>query len=199
MEAFVQNVKRAYAAEIRCLSYLQPAFLLMIRLYIGWGVFKAGKGKLLNIESTAEFFTAEFFGGLDIPMPTLNAYLAGATECFGGLFLLLGVASRVVPIPLIFTMLVAYATAHTEEFHALWGNPNLFLKAPPFLFLLTAIIVLLFGPGVFSVDGLLQWRLGGKRSGRAANTLIDQGQFEGAAGTDCAVSMGSSTTTERQT
>jgi putative oxidoreductase len=155
MEAVVQNVKRAYAAEIRYLSYLQPVFLLMIRLYIGWGFFKSGKGKLLNIESTAAFFS-----GLDIPMPTLNAYLAGATECFGGLFLLLGAASRVVPIPLIFTMLVAYATAHTEEFHALWGNPHLFLKAPPFLFLLTAIIVLLFGPGVFSVDGLLQWRLG---------------------------------------
>jgi putative oxidoreductase len=189
MEAFAQNVKRAYAAEIRCLSYLQPVFLLMIRLYIGWGFFKAGKGKLLNIESTAEFF-----GGLDIPMPTLNAYLAGATEYFGGLFLLLGAASRVVPIPLIFTMLVAYATAHTEEFHALWVNPNLFLKAPPFLFLLTAIIVLLFGPGVFSVDGLFKWRLGAKRSGRAANTLSDQGQFEGAAGTDRAVSRGSSTT-----
>jgi putative oxidoreductase len=152
MTAFVQNVKRWYAAEITCLSYLQPVFLLMIRLFIGWGFFKAGKGKLLNIESTVEFFR-----GLDIPMPTLNAYLSGTTECFGGLFLLLGVASRVVPIPLIFTMLVAYATAHTEEFHALWGNPNLFLKAPPFLFLLTAIIVLLFGPGVFSIDGLLQW------------------------------------------
>jgi putative oxidoreductase len=194
MTAFVQNVKRWYAAEIGYLSYLQPVFLLMIRLYIGWGFFKAGKGKLLNIESTVEFFR-----GLDIPMPALNAYLAGTTECFGGLCLLLGVASRVVPIPLVFTMLVAYATAHTEEFHALWGNPNLFLKAPPFLFLLTAIIVLLFGPGVFSVDGLLQWCLGAKRSSGAATTLSGQGQFEGAAGTDRAVSVGSSTATGSRT
>jgi hypothetical protein len=47
----------------------------------------AGKGKLLNIERTRELF-----GSLGIPLPVLNAYLAGATECFGGLLLVAGSA-----------------------------------------------------------------------------------------------------------
>jgi putative oxidoreductase len=63
-------------------------------------------------------------------MPTLNAYLAGASECFGGLFLQLGVASRLSAIPLIVTMLVAYATAHPDELHAFFCDPDAFVKAP---------------------------------------------------------------------
>jgi len=97
---------------------------------------------LENIENTAEYFA-----GLDIPLPTLNAYLAGATECFGGLLLLLGAASRVVTIPLIFTMLVAYATQHLDELWPLWTlrddgsyNPATFFKAAPFPYLLTAMM-----------------------------------------------------------
>jgi putative oxidoreductase len=52
-------------------------------------------------------------------------------------------------------MLVAYATAHPDELKAILSDTNRFLKAPPFLVLLTAIIVLAFGPGAFSLDGLL--------------------------------------------
>ena len=143
-----------YRAEIRCLSYLQPVFLLALRLYFGYGFVKAGLGKLLDPETTAGFFA-----GWGIPLPTLNVYLAGTTECVCGLLLLLGLASRVVTIPLIGTMLVAYATAHAEVVHALWSNPNLFVKAPPFLYLLTALLVLLFGPGRLSLDGLIKWWL----------------------------------------
>jgi len=96
-------------------------------------------------------------------LPTLNAYVAGATECFGGLVLLLGAASRVVTIPLIFTMLVAYFTQHIEELRTLWNlnekggyDPATFFKAAPFPYLLTALLVLFFGPGAFSVDGILK-------------------------------------------
>jgi hypothetical protein len=56
---------------------------------------------------------------------------------------------------LIGTMLVAYLTAHTEPLYALWGNTPLFFKAPPFPYLFTCLVVLLFGPGLFSVDGII--------------------------------------------
>lgn len=147
----VHLVRRQYEAAIRLLTRAQPVLLLIVRLYWGYQFFLAGRGKLLNIERTAGFFES-----LNIPLPLANAYLAGATECFGGLLLLLGCASRVTTIPLIFTMLVAYATAHAQELRSLFSHPDAFVTAPPFLFLLAATLVLVFGPGRFSIDGLIE-------------------------------------------
>ena len=45
-----------YRAEIRWLSYLQPVFLLALRLYFGYGFMKAGLGKLQDVPTTAGFF-----------------------------------------------------------------------------------------------------------------------------------------------
>ena len=170
MASVKQIAREVYRAEIRYLSYLQPVLLLALRLYFGYGFMKAGLGKLQDVPTTAGFFA-----DWGVPLPTLNVYLAGTTECVGGLLLLLGVASRVVTIPLIFTMLVAYATAHADVVHALWSNPNLFVKAPPFLYLLTALLVLCFGPGRISIDGLVKWRLDRKGMVPAADGVLDKG------------------------
>ncbi len=171
-----KSARACYQAWIRCVSYGQPVLLLLLRLCFGYGFFKAGLGKLENIENTASYFA-----GLNIPMPTLNAYLAGCTECFGGILLVLGLASRIVTIPLIFTMLVAYATQHREDLQGLWTltdsgsyNPATFYKAPPFPFLLTALIVLLFGPGFFSIDRLLKWFF--NRGGNSAESNVARHQ-----------------------
>lgn len=130
---------------------LQSVFLLIIRLHWGWQFFQTGMGKLENITKITGFFQS-----LGIPFPTLNAYLAGSTECFGGLCLLLGLGSRLITIPLIFTMIVAYATAEREALFSIFSDPDKFTGADPFLFMLAAIIVFLFGPGFFSVDRLLK-------------------------------------------
>ncbi len=50
---------------------------------------------------------------LGIPLPTLSAYMAGATEFLGGIVLLLGTGTRVAAIPMVFTMLVASFVAHS--------------------------------------------------------------------------------------
>jgi len=146
-----------YRLCVAMVSKLQSPFLLIIRLYWGWQFFLTGKGKLMNLDRTANFFAS-----LHIPMPRLNAVLAGSTECFGGLLLLLGLGSRIVTIPLIFTMIIAYATAESDKLHHLFSKPDEFVSADPFLFMLTAIIVLIFGPGVFSLDALLA-RIRGKK------------------------------------
>jgi putative oxidoreductase len=183
MARVLRTVIKWYQAEIRYLNYAQPVLLLLLRLYFGYGFFKAGLGKLGNIESTADYFA-----GLDIPLPTLNAYLAGATECVGGLLLLLGLASRVVTIPLIFTMVVAYFTQHIEELRPLWAlkgdgsyNPATFFKAAPFPYLLTALLVLLFGPGALSIDSLLKRFFDRKGVSRGPNALPDHGSSFGEA------------------
>jgi putative oxidoreductase len=137
----VRLARRLHQAELRALALLQPLFLLALRAYFGYRFFKAGRGKLENLATTAEQF-----GEWGIPLPELNAVLAGTTECVGGLCLLAGLASRVVTIPLAFTMLVAYFTVHADE-------P--FVAAAPFPFLMTTLVVLLFGPGVLSLDALI--------------------------------------------
>jgi putative oxidoreductase len=133
----------------------QSVFLLIIRLYWGWQFCSTGFGKLSHIGKIISFFSS-----LGIPFPELNAYLAGTTECVGGFLLLLGLGSRVVAIPLIFTMIVAYATADREAVQSIFTDPDKFTSADPFLFLLTAVVVLLFGPGKISVDALLKNVLG---------------------------------------
>jgi putative oxidoreductase len=137
------------------LNALQSPLLLVMRLYWGYGFFIAGKGKLFNLGRTAGFFV-----DLNIPLPTYSAWLAGVVECGGGLLLLLGLYSRLASIPLAFTMLVAFDTAHRDSVVAIFSNPELALKEDPFLFLLTAVIVMTFGPGRFSVDALIQKKYG---------------------------------------
>jgi len=131
-------------------SFLRSPLLLVLRLYWGWQFVQTGWGKLLHLERTAGYFA-----NLGIPAAHLNAVLAGGTECLGGCLLALGLYARLASVPLIVTMLVAYATAEREAFVAITSDPDKFTSATPFLFLLTAVIVLAFGPGTLSIDRLL--------------------------------------------
>ena len=121
----------------------------MIRLYWGWSFFLTGRGKLVNLGKTTEFFAS-----LDLPLPKINAIVAGSTECVGGLLLLLGLGARLVSVPLMFTMIVAYATADKEALAALFSDPDKFVSAAPFQFLLASAIVFAFGPGKLALDTL---------------------------------------------
>jgi putative oxidoreductase len=131
-------------------AHLQSPLLLVIRLYWGIAFAQTGWGKLMNLDRTAGFFES-----LNLPWPKLNAILAGTTETLGGVLLALGLFARPASVPLVFTMLVAYATAHREELMALTSDPEQFFAAAPFLFLLAALIVLAFGPGKLSLDAWL--------------------------------------------
>ncbi|MDO8461470.1 MAG: DoxX family protein [Deltaproteobacteria bacterium] len=132
---------------------LQAPLLLLLRLYWGSLFFMAGKGKLTNIGRVVDFFSS-----LHIPMPLFNAYLVGFTELIGGALLFLGLFSRLAAIPLAISMVVAYLTAHIEATHQIFRDPENFISQAPFLFLLTALLVLAFGPGRFSVDTFLRKR-----------------------------------------
>jgi putative oxidoreductase len=131
-------------------GWLRSPFLFIIRLYWGWQFFLTGKGKLSHLERTTDYFAS-----LNIPAPKLNAILAGSTECVFGLLLLAGLGGRVVPLPLIGLLTVAYATTEQEALHSIFSNPDKFVTADPFLFLLAAVVILVFGPGKLSLDALL--------------------------------------------
>jgi putative oxidoreductase len=154
MHPYLKTARRWYRIESRSLTWLRDALFLVLRLYFGYKFILSGLGKLENPVKQAEIFRE-----LKIPLPELNVYMAGATELFGGLFLALGLASRLAPIPLIVTMLVAYMTAHSDQWEDFWTNTPNFIKAPPFAYLYTAAVVFACGPGRFSLDSAIGWYL----------------------------------------
>ena len=154
MNKLLRFARRPYEIVVLSANFLQSPLLLFLRVYFFWQLFLTGIGKLSNIGKISEYFTS-----LGIPLPTLNAYLAGATETFCSLFLIFGLASRPAAIPVVFTMIVAYLTADQEAVTSMLSNSDKFVKADPFPFLLLALIVLAFGPGQLSVDALLKRKL----------------------------------------
>ena len=135
---------------------LQTPLLLLVRLCWGIQFFQTGLGKLMHIDKVTGFFDS-----LHIPFPMANAYLVGCTEMFGGILLTLGLASRLASVPLIITLVVAYITSEQDALKKLFSFTDVdpFLSATPFLFLFACLVVLAFGPGVFSLDYLIGRKL----------------------------------------
>ena len=146
--------QRSYRWLVKVAEGFQSPLLLAIRLYWGWQFFLTGRGKLMNPAKVTEFFHS-----LHIPLPAFNVYLAGGTECFGGLLLLAGLGSRLISLPLIFVTIIAYLTAEIDTVKNIFSAPDKFVSADPFLFMLAALIVLAFGPGKISLDWLLEQTL----------------------------------------
>ncbi len=151
----MSDVIRLYTRVTRFLETRFSAVLLLaIRGYWGSQFALTGWGKLQNADRVAQFFDS-----LGIPMPHLNVYLAGGTEFLGGIALFLGLGARLWSVPLIFTMTVAYLTSDWDAASQLFSNPDAFVTAAPFLFLLASLIVLTWGPGPISLDHLVARRL----------------------------------------
>jgi putative oxidoreductase len=150
MPLISMEISKCHARFDALAGYVSSPLLLLLRGYWGWQFMQTGWGKLMNLQRTAEFF-----GNLGIPLPELNAIAAGGVECFGGVLLMMGLAARVVSVPLAFTMAVAYVTADREALRLIFSDPDRFTAAAPFMFLLVSLIVLAFGPGAVSLDRVL--------------------------------------------
>lgn len=138
-------------AMTRFFDRLRSPLLLALRLIFGWGLFQTGKGKLENIDRFVDFLTR-----LHIPMPAANAHFVASLECVGGLLLMLGLASRLICIPLTINFIVAFLTADRESVVNFFKDQDAFTNAAPFLYLLVSLLVLAFGPGLFSIDALIR-------------------------------------------
>jgi putative oxidoreductase len=146
---------------------LQSPFLLLVRLYWGWQFIQTGWGKINNIPKVTGFFTE-----LGVPFPGLNAHFIAGLEFVGGILLVLGLASRLIAVPLTINMLVAYITADREALLSVISNPDKFYAAAPYTFLVASLIVLIFGPGKFAVDALIARSTGG----RSVDTTLPNGE-----------------------
>lgn len=96
------------------LDFIGPALL---RLYLVPVFWVAGNNKWnpFDADSSLDHIIHWFGAGLGLPFPGLNAYLAWGAEYLGAILLALGLATRWVCIPLMFTMLVAMATVHIDN------------------------------------------------------------------------------------
>lgn len=124
---FIMNVFNLYHCAIKKLPLFDgiPAFL--IRLFLAPVFIMAGYTKMQfgdpDVSGLANFLAnpniVDWFGnpdyGLGLPLPFLLANLAAWSEFFGGWLLLVGLATRLMSIPLMVTMVVAATTVHLDN------------------------------------------------------------------------------------
>ncbi len=110
-------ISLAIRAQQTLLSVLKPVdFIppLLLRLYLVPIFWMAGTKKLAGMEDTIAWFGNPDWG-LGLPAPALMAYLATFTEIFGAIALTIGLATRWMTIPLMFTMFIAMITVHAQN------------------------------------------------------------------------------------
>jgi putative oxidoreductase len=154
----VSNV-RAQLVALQESRYTRDGVLLVIRLTLAWVFIYHGAGKLFNFRNQGGIAgTTGFFQFVGIPSAHLFAYVAGVTEFFGGLFLLLGLAVPLAGLALVIDMLVAFFTTTISTGMLPRGFPggvvadgfeiNIALAA-------LALVAASLGAGRFSVDYLI--------------------------------------------
>ncbi len=135
-------------------EYLEPVLekfqdlsLLFLRLILAYGFYDPATMKWSDIDSVAEWF-----GSMGYPLPTLQAYMAASTEALGVLLLTLGLATRLISIPLIIVMIVAIVTVHLP--HGFSSGDNGF--EIPLYYILMLFVLIAHGAGKFSIDYLIK-------------------------------------------
>ncbi len=137
------GIIKLYRSAVAAIQKAKNLPLLFMRLVLAYGFYTTASMKWQNISGVAEWF-----GSLGIPMPVFNAYLAALTEAAGVILLTLGLATRLISIPLMITMIVAIVTVH-------WGNGfeagNNGFEIPLY-YIIMLFVLLVNGAGRISVD-----------------------------------------------
>jgi putative oxidoreductase len=134
----------------RVAGYLQWLAPLFARIVVGWVFLLSGWGKLHNLAQVTENFI-----GWGIPFPHVLTPFVSGVEFFGGLFLLLGLMTRISAGALGVTMIVAIASAKWGDVDSLGTLLGFDETEYLALFLWLAIA----GAGRLSLDALLERRV----------------------------------------
>jgi len=134
------------------LTWLAPLFA---RITVGWVFMWSGWGKLHALPQVTENFV-----GWGIPLPSVLAPFVSGVEFFGGLFLLVGLLSRISAGALGITMIVAIVSAKWSDVDSL----ETLLGFDEFEYLALFLWIAVAGPGPLSIDRLLQRRYGRSRA-----------------------------------
>jgi len=126
--------------------------LLLIRIWLGYRMFTSGYSSVIDIifhPKERVFFENWFGKELHFPMPVVIAFIAKGAEVSGGVFVFIGLFTRIAASVIAFTMLVATLVANLGENFVIDGG----FTISYFLF---AIILLVAGGGKYSLDSLLR-------------------------------------------
>jgi putative oxidoreductase len=96
----------------RIAQYLLPLGPLLARIVCGWEFMLSGWGKLNNLPQITENFIS-----WGIPFPQILTPFVSGVEFFGGIFLLLGLLTRISAGALAVTMVVAIVSAKLDDVH----------------------------------------------------------------------------------
>lgn len=107
----MNTIAQYYDNSLKHISFADGIAPLLLRLYLAPVFMQAGWTKFQSFDDTAAWFGNPDWG-LGLPFPELMTFLAAGTELVGGALLLLGLATRLISIPLMFTMLVAIFLVH---------------------------------------------------------------------------------------
>lgn len=125
-------------------GFLPQLGLLVLRLGTGLTMALAhGLGKVPPPQGMIDGVT-----GMGFPMPVMFAWTAGLTELVGGIFIAIGLATRLSSALMIVTMAVAFFVAHAAD---PFQNKEL-----SFMYLFCSIAIFLFGPGKWSIDSRIK-------------------------------------------
>jgi putative oxidoreductase len=148
----IDSLRRGRALALGLAATVAFTAPLATRLVIGQAFYQTGNGKIENFANTVRFFAQ-----LGIPSPEVNAFVVSRLEFWGGLLLIVGLATRLVAAGLAATMVVALATADRESFlEALRGTGDSGLTdVVPLVYLLLLGWLAFYGPGAASLDALV--------------------------------------------
>jgi putative oxidoreductase len=131
---------------LKALDWLPP---LLIRLFVGYFFFETGWAKIHNLDAFAQRFA-----NWGIPYPAFNAALSAYTECIGGALTVVGLATRLVSVPMMINMAVAILTVKLKNVAGL----DDFVELDEPLYLLSFFWLLFSGAGWVSLDNLIVQR-----------------------------------------
>jgi putative oxidoreductase len=137
----------AYFRFQRGSAALQSPFLLLVRLYWGWQFAQSGWGRLHHLDTASQFFAS-----LNVPLPGPTCVIISLLEVVGGILLILGLGSRLTGLLLTGDMIGAYVLSDREALRSILTDPGKFYGADPYTFLFASLLILIFGPGRFSLD-----------------------------------------------
>jgi putative oxidoreductase len=151
--AFVERPARLGLRAAAALAFLPP---LVTRIALGHAFFLTGRGKLANFDTFVSFLAEQ-----GVPAPVLNAHVVARLEFYGGILLVVGLLTRLVALGLAGTMVVALLTERKQFFDS-WRfsgdvGPT---DIASFVFLLLLGWLVVYGPGVVSLDALVARALG---------------------------------------
>jgi putative oxidoreductase len=152
--------RKAHGGFTSLMNMLQSPLLLAIRLYWGWQFAQDGWGKLHHLAKVTDYFTS-----LGLPMPAQTALFVALVEFAGGILFAAGIGTRLVSLVLFVNMTVAFWVAEKEAFLGVLSNPDKFQAADAYNYWFAALLILVFGPGVFAVDWVIGRSFGKKRKG----------------------------------